>query len=300
MDNCRELLQKSGLFDPSNEGDGVRVAVLDDGIPNLKDILVCYSKNFTLESSKGSGHAEFIGSLLFGKHLVKGICPAATACFGKVFSNGVATPHAVARGIIWAVDNWNADIINLSLGFSSTSECPKDVKEACSYAYKKGKIIIAAAGNDGGHTLWPAALPEVISVGSAVEMTKADFSNIGKIDFVLPGKDLQGMDVDGSVVQKSGTSFSAAIMTGIVALILAHLKHRNEPFSFDKIKNMLIDICLDLESPGWDIATGYGFPFGHLIQNIIQVSCTNTGFFDKIKMWIKKIFNRIIRRNNGY
>jgi serine protease len=81
----------------------------------------------------------------------------------KVLSaKGWGTMADVAEGIRWAADN-GAQVINLSLGSSSKS---KVVENAVMHAYKKGVVVVAAAGNSGGSVGYPAAYPGVIAVSA--------------------------------------------------------------------------------------------------------------------------------------
>lgn len=286
MVDYRERFGVSELSQETSNGTGVRVAVLDTGIPRIDDIFICLSDNFTVASAKDSGHASFIGSILFGHNPIVGMCNSATACFAKVFDGLFASPDIVARAIYTATDKWNVDVINLSLGFSRDAPCPSCVLKACQHAYDKGVVIVAAAGNDGGKVLWPAALKEVISVGSTDGKSKDDFSNHGEVDFVVPGRDLEGYDKDGNVVTKSGTSFSAAVIAGMVAIIIAKMKNNGDKISVRDIKNRLIAACTDIDQEGFDTNTGFGIPF-----------MTNAGRKYKKRGWLKirSIYAKILQ-----
>lgn len=154
----------------------------------------------------------------------------------KVLENGGVGDFApLARAIRYAVDN-GADIINVSAVGSSS----KDLIAAVDYAYEKGVVIVAAAGNNAfslnEHPLYPACVDKdtkvekVLGVSAIDESHRlANFSNFGDdcIDITAPGVNigssmryapevnLQEMYQSGW----SGTSFSAPIVSGAAALI---------------------------------------------------------------------------------
>lgn len=285
MRDYRELIRSSGLYEAAKGGRNARVAVLDSGIPTVKGILSYCSRNFTSGSARDAEHSTFVGSLLFGRGQIWGICPESSAYFGNVFEGGVAKPDIVAKAISCAVNEWDADVINLSLGFSRDVECPKVLQEACRMATDKGTILVAAAGNDGGKALWPAALPEVICVGSTNGLDKAEFSNTGEIDFVVPGVDLEGYGVAGDLTIRSGTSFSSALVSGLAALLVSEARIENGAhLDLQSVKDGLIELCTDLGAPGWDPETGYGTPFLQPVQK--------PGIFDRIISALKSLFRR--------
>ena len=285
MRDYRELIRSSGLYASAKGGRYARVAVLDSGIPTVKGILSYCSRNFTSGSARDAEHATFVGSLLFGRGQIWGICPDASAYFGNVFEGGIAKPDSVAKAISCAVNEWDADVINLSLGFSRDLDCPKPIREACKMAADKGVTLVAAAGNDGGKALWPAALPEVICVGSTNGAAKADFSNTGEIDFVVPGVNLEGYSVTGDLTTRSGTSFSAALVSGLAALLVSEARiESGERPGVQEIRGGLIELCSDLGDPGWDQETGYGTPFLQPVQK--------PGIFDRILSALKSLFRR--------
>ncbi|MBU0764550.1 MAG: S8 family serine peptidase, partial [Bacteroidetes bacterium] len=102
------------------------------------------------------------------------------------------------EGIVWAADN-GADVISMSWG---SPQYFQTMQNTINYAYNKGCVMLAAAGNNGNgmetqvnpdipvnYVGYPAALEHVIAVGSSdAGDNKSDFSNYGTwIDVLSPG-----------------------------------------------------------------------------------------------------------------
>lgn len=289
MLDYRKLLKISKLAAAADDGEGVRVAVLDTGIPEDDGIPVSLAENFTGDDGKDSGHATFIGSMLFGASGVRGVCQKATACFGKVFSGQTARPETVAEAVSYAARIWEADIVNLSLGFMDEDGCGL-LERACADAVSRGAVVVAAAGNDGGATLCPASLPEVLSVGSSDGSGRESFSNVGKVDVVAPGSGLCGVDADGMLSSRSGTSYSAALISGLLALLLARRRKTVPEAKARDVLQELKDMCVDIGRLGVDDETGHGFPFPRLIPRTFanSVKLSLCSVFAIIKDTMKK------------
>jgi thermitase len=171
----------------------------------------------------------------------------------KVLNAGGGGSFAdVAAGITWAADN-GAQVINLSLGGASSSTVLQD---AVNYAYGKGVVLIAAAGNTGSNfVLYPARYPNVIAVGAVDNTnTHAGFSNYGpELDLVAPGASIYST-VIGGYGYKSGTSMSAPYVAGLAAILRAY----PGGYSPAGIASVLESSALDLGAPGFDNLYGYG------------------------------------------
>src|SRR5207248_5469677 len=91
--------------------------------------------------------------------------------------------------IVYAADH-GALICNISLGGYGYSQAEQD---AVDYAWSKGTLVIAAAGNDGTNTSpnYPAALTRVLAVSATARVdTLATYSNWGDyIGISAPGGD---------------------------------------------------------------------------------------------------------------
>src|SRR5690606_9519022 len=73
------------------------------------------------------------------------------------------------------------EIFNLSFGgFTEDDLPPIAIADALRRVVDRGSVVVASAGNDGGcRPSWPAALPEVVSVGAVGPYGPAWFSNFG-------------------------------------------------------------------------------------------------------------------------
>lgn len=254
------------------EGEGVTIAVLDTGCdldhPDLQDAIVC-AKSFVPRQSiaeDGEGHGTHccgvIAARKDGDGFV-GVAPKASLLVGKVLGDdGGGAFSWITRGIRWAVES-GADIITMSLGAPIATP---DLHQAIHEAILAGKIVIAAAGNEGrmgGATVgYPARYGSVISVASHNRsMQRSGFSSRGgEVDFMAPGEDIWSTYKKGGYATLSGTSMATPFVAGLAALILA--KHKRKPSSATPIYNnedMRNHLMRMAEHPSYfDPETGYG------------------------------------------
>ncbi len=179
---------------------GVKVAILDSGIDQDHEDLsskIVAQRNFTTSSTLDDlyGHGTHVGGIaaaLTNNGVgVAGGCPECVLMNGKVLGdNGSGAYSWIASGIIWAADN-GAKVINLSLGGNSPS---KTLENAVNYAWSKGAVVVAAAGNCGCQSkIYPAAYRNAIAVAATNNQDKkASFSSYGAkwVDVAAPGQDI--------------------------------------------------------------------------------------------------------------
>lgn len=250
------------------KGKGVKVVVLDTGMPKHKDITVTGARSFIpgyLEDQ--NGHGTGCGSLIAGVGSndmgIVGIAPEVDDYYGAVLNaSGAGSLKAIADGIRWAVDEVGADIINMSLGTPAVYGCDERLEEACKYAYDKGVTLVAAAGNDNGRVNWPAALPQVIAVAAVDrKLRKAEFSSYGpEVEFSAGGVEVMMAYKNNGYASMSGTSFSAPVISGICALIISEYKSRGVKLTPEDVRTHLKSISYDLGPEGRDDFTGWGIP----------------------------------------
>jgi thermitase len=192
-------VQAAQAWDIAPGNSNTLIAILDTGIDQDHEDL----------SSKIIGNINFSSAADYDDHFghgthVAGIAAAVTnngtgvAGLGcnagllnvKVLDDtGSGLDSGVADGIIWAVDN-GAKVINLSLGgdnYSSTLET------AVNYAWGKGAVVVAAAGNTGTNSYrYPAYYANCLAVAASDQGdTLASFSTWGDwVDVAAPGPNL--------------------------------------------------------------------------------------------------------------
>jgi Subtilase family len=161
------------------------------------------------------GHGTMVAGLV---HLT---APAATILPLKAFkADGTSTVANVVRAIYYAVDS-GARVINMSF---SVAESSPELMKAINYASSHRVTCVAASGNLGIETIvYPAAYRNVIAVASTGNTdVRSVFSNFGDADVTLaaPGESVTTTFPGGHYAAASGTSFSAAFVSGAVSLML--------------------------------------------------------------------------------
>ncbi|MBT6842675.1 MAG: S8 family serine peptidase [Candidatus Melainabacteria bacterium] len=128
----------------------------------------------------------------------------------------------IIDAISYAINN-DADVINMSFAGGELSA----LHDVLRLADSLGIVLVAAAGNNStSQLMYPAAFPEVISVGAIANNTsKLSFSNYGDwVDVVAPGSWIFSTIPGNAYDYKSGTSMSAPLVAGVAALIKAKSK----------------------------------------------------------------------------
>ncbi len=168
-------------------------------------------------------------------------------------TTGYATYTRMANAIIYAADH-GVRIINISFGGTSSSTT---LQSAVDYAWNKGAVIFASAGNYNTSTpYYPAACNNVVSVAATdANDAKASFSNYGTtIDIAAPGVSILATADGGGYASVSGTSFSSPIAAGLGALILSV----NPTLSNAQVVDIITKNADDIGTPGFDQYFGYG------------------------------------------
>ncbi|MBQ2940674.1 MAG: S8 family serine peptidase [Clostridia bacterium] len=264
------LINADYALDKGYTGDGVKVAVIDSGcnatgdlgenilegynlVTNTKDVTDTVNHG-TMVSAQIAAEMNYVG--------FRGVAPDAKIVPLKIFDDDSkkAKVSLVADAIKMAADDYDCDIINMSLGTGSDSET---LKAAVQYAASKNVLMVAAMGNNGTDAYsYPAAYDGVIAVG-AVDHNKAvcDYSQYNDaIDVCTPG----GSDdakiaclsptANNKYFQSKGTSFSAPIVSGIAALF----READADFSHDDFMEIIVNASEDRGKAGYDVYYGYG------------------------------------------
>jgi len=202
----------------------------------------------------------------------RGVAPGARLLSVKVGGrDGSADVSAVLAAIQWVVsfrDTYGVRVLNLSLGTNSTASYREDpLNYAVEKAWRAGIAVVVAGSNLGparGTISKPADDPYVITVGATDDRGTAglgddrlpDFSGRGptaadglaKPDVTAPGARVMSLRAPGSYIDTtapppgtgayragSGTSMSAAVVSGVSALVLS----RNPAMAPDRLKHVL-------------------------------------------------------------
>jgi hypothetical protein len=239
-----------------NSGAGIRVYVADTGLlkdaeaghPWLQGVRRAPNPDGTEQAWDPAGIdldgvttiPPYVGHGTFVAGVIRCMAPHADVMVSNIFqvAGSVLESDLVAeldRALAWGADVFNLSITaptRLNLSMLSFDNFRRRLQQY------KGAVCIVAAGNDGSPVpSYPAAYPEMISVGAlgADWRGRARFSNYGGwVDVYAPGRDLVNAYATGpyecheypykgeirnfyGMARWSGTSFSTPVVTGLVA-----------------------------------------------------------------------------------
>jgi thermitase len=257
-------IQISRLWQSTSGGSGVLVAVLDTGIDSDHEDLsgkVADEVNFSGSpvATDLYGHGTHIAGIIaaYGDNGlgVVGVAPQSQLLNVKVAGdNGRCQSSAIAKGIIWAVDN-GAKVINVSVEIREPST---QLEAAVSYAWENGAIVIAAAGNEGNQSpVYPAYYENVIAVAATgMDDGRALLSNYGAwVEVAAPGYDIYSTLPGDEYGYKTGTSFATAYVSGLAAILFDTLTDANgNGYLNDEVQAALTSGCQQVN--GFEV--GYG------------------------------------------
>jgi hypothetical protein len=181
-----------------------------------------------------TGHGTFVAGV------ARCMAPGADIYVGAVFSTaGSELESDTVRKLSVALDS-GTDIFHLSIATATRKSLPLLAFDAWrrQVRQQKGMVCVVAAGNSGSvRPFWPAAFPEMVSVGALAAdwRHRAQFSNHGSwVDVYAPGRGLVNAFTSGEytchdvpyvgqqrrfygMARWNGTSFSSPIVSGLIA-----------------------------------------------------------------------------------
>ena len=227
-------------------GGGVTVAVVDSGVdanPQFGDRvipgpdLVAGTKPGIPPGADCVGHGTAVASIIAAAPVpgvsFTGVAPAARILSVKISGTDTFPTSVTPQGIMDAVQ-FGADVINLSL---ATPDDVQGLRNAVEYALRHNVVVVAAAGNDIGQggtdgrrndgtgPFYPAAYPGVLAVGAVGPGgVLAGFSDrYTPVGVTAPGVNVTsaypGTFPAAYDAAQNGTSFAAAFVSGVVALV---------------------------------------------------------------------------------
>ena len=300
-------------------GKGVDVALIDSGVAPVDGLAgrIVSAADLSFESQASNlsyldsfGHGTHMAGIIAGRSsgAVSGQYAGDTSNFlgmapdARIVSVKVADAHGatdvsqVIAAISWVVQHRNDNglnirVLNISFGTNSTQDYMIDpLAFAAEQAWKKGIVVVAAAGNAGfssaGSLTSPARDPLLLAVGAtdpngtvALGDDKvASFSSSGSsagahasgrsVDLVAPGSHIVSLRDPGSLIDQtygstgavtgdlfrgSGTSQAAAMLSGAAALVI----QQRPSITPDQLKRLLMTTTIKL-SKSQNSAQGAG------------------------------------------
>jgi len=271
-------IKATGAWDYVKGDPNTLIAVLDTGIdythPDLASKVIDHGRDFVNDDDDAYDDAwhgtHVAGIIAAATNNSEGIAGVAWNCrllAGKVISASDEGDYSdLIEALIWAADYTNGNakvgVINMSIGGPEPDDF---LEEALRYAYNKGIVLIAAAGNEASQGIsYPAAYDSYcLAVGATDYNDKvASFSNYGpELDVAAPGVGIISTiplaQTDPGYLPyayANGTSMATPHVAGLAALI----KSAKPWLGASDIMKLIKYSPDDVEAAGFDDYTGYG------------------------------------------
>jgi cyanobactin maturation PatA/PatG family protease len=250
---------RAALADAAPGLSSVKIGVVD-GLPDLTHPSLRGAAIDVLEMMVPPGfgepdpHGTAVCSIIFGGgDAVTGIAPGCSGLALPIFFGvqadrpRLASQIDVARAITFALEH-EVSIINVSAGQKVVAaEADAHLEQALQRCAERRVLVVAAAGNDGCDCFHlPAAVNSVLAVGAlnAASGPLAS-SNWGEPylgnGLLAPGENLLIAALNGGVSTATGTSYAAAAVSGVAALLLSVARRNGYGLDAKDIQRILID-----------------------------------------------------------
>lgn len=224
-------------------------------------------------TSAFSSHAGEVCSVISAKRDgvgMDGCCSSMIDLYNVCAPDGTPESKAYAEALA-AVSRSNARVVNISL--SSAVRDP-DVAQQIANCIAQGIVVVVAMGNqgnDGSPVRFPTAEPDVIAVGATDSFGRRPaWASSGQQMFIAaPGEQILAASGASALGTASGTSYSAAIVSAAVWLML-----RARPgLSVAQVREIL-QKSVDTQRTGGARTVGLGYGQLDMVKlalNLVQV-----------------------------
>ena len=189
-------------------------------------------------------------------------------------ADGTALLSEIHEGARWASDN-GAYSVNCSFGGAEDSA----TYSTGNHIRAEGHLLVFAAGNDGlaNQTNDWERVTIVGASNSGDSWASWSHTGVG-IDCIAPGVNIRSTNRTGGYSYTTGTSFSAPITAGALALV----HDANPSLSANEVEYILLNACDDKQAVGEDDQTGWGrINVGRAVEDAIYgPSITSLPFED--------------------
>ena len=245
------------------QGKGVKIAIIDTGVqtrhPGLSAAVVARFDGLDQMPLQTHAHGTAVALLMAGRGpAFLGAAPKASLYIARAFDKGakgaqVNSVFALLASLDWALLQ-QVDVVNMSFAGP-----PNQLLEmALQGLIDDNVILVAAAGNGGNEAppAFPGAYEGVFAV-TAVDAKQRIYQKANQGDYVfaaLPGVDLMMVDEALDARLLSGTSYGAALFSGIAGLVLENMQDRD----IARFRGLAAKSVLDLGEAGRDRVFGHG------------------------------------------
>ena len=229
-------------------GRGTKIAVIDSGIqanhPDLSGQLIV-NRNFVAgQKEVAEDHGTGVAGVIAAKsdnHLgIAGVAPGARllglrACWQQSGSATVCDGLSLAKALYFAVAE-KADVINLSLSGPDA----RLLRTLIQAALSRGSVVVTAYDDNKAGGGFPASVPGVIAVSDrSLAPPSAGV-------YTAPGHDVPTTQPGGRWFLVNGSSFSAAHVSGLAALVRQRHPSAGLTLVSDRPVGGTIDACATL------------------------------------------------------
>ncbi|MBC8044550.1 MAG: S8 family serine peptidase [Rhizobacter sp.] len=209
------------------------------------------------DNSHGTACAGIAAAATNNSIGIAGVAPDCKLVTLRAFTGaGYADDKDLASALIYAAEN-NVRVVNMSFGDVVVSPVMRD---AVAYAYSRGVVLVASAGNAGGDDPhFPSGYEEVISVVATTGFDElTTFSTFGiTVDLGAPG---EGIAATYPFYRNfytntfGGTSAAAPHVAAAAALVLS----LHPDYTPEQVRGVLVSTTDDIDLAGYDHYTAHG------------------------------------------